>query len=312
MACVGVVIVGGAAIGQEADTASGDVQLTNSQTTIWEMGISVSVAGGDAKGIVATCPLPVDWPEQTVKDLEQQVSEQVGKVTIKTLDDSVRQMIVTIPRLAPGQQAKAVVRMEITKSWIEAPESTDDLLIPSRVDRKLRTYLLPSPYIESRDRRIQQLAKQLISDEANGWGQIEGVFDWVRENVEYRFDEKIKSCLQALDDGVGDCEEMSSLFIAICRAAGVPARAVWIPGHTYPEYYLVDEQGVGRWYPCQVAGAGHDFGRMPESKPILQKGDRFRITGAREPQRYVRPTLTAKDASGTPKIEWILRPVVRP
>ena len=88
---------------------------------------------------------------------------------------------------------------------------------------------------------------------------------------------KSRVACKQLDDGVGDCEELSSLFIAICRAAGVPARAVWIPGHTYPEFYLVDEQGEGHWYPCQIAGAGHDFGRMPESKPILQKGDRFRI-----------------------------------
>jgi len=72
--------------------------------------------------------------------------------------------------------------------------------------------------------------------------QVEAIYDWVRENVEYKFDTQIHSCLDALDSGKGDCEELSSLFIAICRARDIPARAVWIPGHTYPEFYLLDER----------------------------------------------------------------------
>ena len=297
------------ASGQTSDPTSAAIQLADPVTTTWEMGVTVSLEAGTARGIVATCPLPVDWPEQTIKVVEEQFSTEISKISYKTLDDAVRQLIITIPRLDAGQSVTAVVRVEVSKSWIEAPQDTTELRLPKRIAGPLRGYLQPSPYIESKDRRIRALSAELFSDPLPAWDQMEKVFDWVRDNVEYRFDEQIKSCLQALDDGVGDCEEMSSLFIAICRAAGVPARAVWVPGHTYPEFYLEDAEGNGHWYPCQVAGEGHDFGRMPDAKPILQKGDRFRITGAREPQRYVRPTLTAKDATGTPKIEWILRPV---
>ena len=294
------------------DDEEPSIRLVNPTTSEWEMGLRLSVAGGEATGIVATCPLPVEWPEQSIKLLTKDISDNVSRVTFKELDEAVQQMIIVVPRLQTGQTAEAIVRIEISKSWIEAPNQTASLTRPRKLPSTLRTYLQPSPFIESRDRKIQALAEQLLDDDEPAWQEVEGVFDWIRENIEYRFDEKIKSCVQALNDGVGDCEEMSSLFIATCRAAGIPARAVWIPGHTYPEFYLNDANGQGHWFPCQIAGEGHDFGRMPEHKPILQKGDRFRITGARSVQRYVKPTLTAKNATGTPKIEWILRPARTP
>lgn len=301
------------AVAQVSESVAADaIRLEHPAKVVWEMGLQLSVVGGEATGIVATCPLPVDWPEQSIKVLAEDVSDNVSRVTYKELDGAVRQMIITVPRLQVGETARVVIRLEVDKFWIEAPRDPTTLSRPTKLNGDLRSYLQPSPYIESRDRKIQSLAKELLDGDAPAWQQVEGLFDWIRDNIEYRFDENIKSCVQALDDGVGDCEEMSSLFIATCRAAGIPARAVWIPGHTYPEFYLVDAQGQGHWFPCQIAGEGHDFGRMPEYKPILQKGDRFRITGARTPQRYVKPTLTAKNATGTPKIEWILRPVTMP
>ena len=126
----------------------------------------------------------------------------------------------------------------------------------------------------------------------------------MRENVEYKFDTQIHSCLDALDSGKGDCEELSSLFIAICRARDIPARAVWIPGHTYPEFYLLDENGNGQWFPCQAAGS-RQFGEMNERRPVLQKGDRFKVSGQKELQRYAQPTLKCRDASAALGIEQI-------
>ena len=170
----------------------------------------------------------------------------------------------------------------------------------------MRTYLGTSPFIETTHPRIKQVAQSIAFDQPSDWQNVESIFNWVRENVSYEFDEQIKTCLTALDNRKGDCEELSSLFIALCRAKGIPARAVWIPGHTYPEFYLEDNQGKGHWLPCQVAGGDHDFGRMPEDKPILQKGDRFKIPGHTKMQRYARPTLSARSASASPSLKWVL------
>ena len=77
---------------------------------------------------------------------------------------------------------------------------------------------------------------------------------------------------------------MSSLFVAICRADGIPARLVRVPGHCYPEFYLLDRDGKGRWFPCQAAGT-RAFGGMPDPRPILQKGDNSACLGARREEK---------------------------
>ena len=105
----------------------------------------------------------------------------------------------------------------------------------------------------------------------------------------------IKGALAGLKDGTGDCEELTSLFIALCRAADIPARTVWVQGHCYPEFYLEDEKGDGHWFPCQAAGS-REFGGIVETRPILQKGDNFKPhPGQKKHQRYLAEYLT-----GTP------------
>ena len=289
--------------GQEADDVS--IRLANPRTEQWQVGVVVR-ARGQVTGIVATMPVPMPWPEQDVNIIREETSPQVRGVQYRLLEDGVRQMTVTIPRLAGGEQASVLVTMEIVKRDIAAPTAPEKLRVPLRVPRDVRKYLLPSPYIDSRDGKIQEAVRHVVADRPGAWQQVEAIFDWVREKVEYRFDERIKSSRQALDDGFGDCEELTSLFIAMCRAAGIPARAVWVPGHCYPEFYLEDPQGNGHWYPCQAAGS-RIFGSMVETRPILQKGDSFRVPGSRKPQRYVQDTLVAKSAAVDPEVEFIRR-----
>lgn len=281
------------------------VRLANPITQRWQMGVEVQ-ARGATTGIVATMPVPMPWPEQTVQIVDEAVSTHVRSVSYRTLEGSVQQMIVTIPRLNAGETAFALVTFEIVKQNILPPAAFDSLQTPSNVARELRKYLTPSPYIESSDRVIQDAARQVTRDVPGGWQQAEAIFDWVRERVEYRFDRQIKSARQALDDGFGDCEELTSLFIAMCRSVQIPARAVWVPGHCYPEFYLEDEHGEGHWYPCQIAGT-RIFGAMPETRPILQKGDSFRVPGSKQPQRYVQETLTAKSAQADPQVRFVQR-----
>src|SRR5262249_39656437 len=106
------------------------------------------------------------------------------------------------------------------------------------------------------------------------------------------------------EEGTGDCEDISSLFIAMCRASEIPARTVWVPGHCFPEFYLEDKQGNGYWIPCQAAG-DRAFGGIGELRPILQKGDNFRVPEERERQRYVAEHFRAADAKGAPSVRFV-------
>jgi len=290
-----------------ADESRG-IRLGEESTSKWRFGVVVKAKGGPVSGITATLPVPMDWPEQTVKKIGEEKTRQVGEVDFPVLDRGVKQMRVKIPRLAVGEEATAVITFEVHKRLIEAPTETSVYQVP-RSDREMAKFLNPSPYIESKDPKVKAIASQVISGKEQAWDQVAAIFDWVRANVKYEFAEQIKPATAALKDGQGDCEELSSLVVAMCRASKIPARAVWVPGHTYPEFCLSDEAGKGHWFPCQAAGADRQFGSMNEDRPIIQKGDNFIVPPDRTPQRYVKQTLSAKDAAVPPDVKFIMERV---
>ncbi len=275
---------------------------------VWEIGIEIT-ATGNASGITAVFPLPVDWPEQKVRIVGQEAEPPTAEVELDESEPEVRLVKVAIPGLGAGQTARIVVRLAVEKSDIMAPSGPAGLVFAERVPKNVKTWLAPSPFIESRQKKIVELAKSLPVDSSlPAWQQVAAIYDWVRENIEYKFDPQIRTCLESLEAGQGDCEELSSLFIALCRARGIPARAVWIPEHTYPEFYLEDGEGNGFWFPCQAAGS-REFGAMTETRPVLQKGDRFKVPGNRKELRYLQPTLVARDVEAAPTMRFILQAV---
>jgi transglutaminase-like putative cysteine protease len=200
------------------------------------------------------------------------------------------------------------VTFALARSSIIAPANTSSLTIPEKPDRALRAFLGASPYIETRHPKIVKLAKA-TGEGLEGWQKVEAIYDAVREKVEYRNGE-LKGAARALADGWGDCEELTCLFIAAARVEGIPARTVWVEGHCYPEFYLVDGEGNGWWFPCQAAGA-RSFGAMPDQLPILQKGDSFRDPDRPgKTLRYVSEFIrgSAVDGGGSPQVRWIREP----
>lgn len=301
-------LIGLLALSTASSAAEPRIRFGREQTKQFRLGVKVDASAGSVTGIVATMAVPMDWPEQTVKVVSEEITPNC-RVSYRVLDGGVKQMVINIPRLAKGEQASVVQVYECTIREILPPEVTSDLVVPTKSKRDLQKLLLPSPYIESTSPQIKQLAPGLIKDHDAAWDQTGAIFDWVRENVKYKFATEIKPAIAALKDKEGDCEELSSLFIAFCRANKIPARAVWVPGHTYPEFYLEDAAGNGHWFPCQIAGAARDFGNMYEDRPILQKGDNFKVPEERTPQRYVKQFLKAANAQGDPKVEFILERV---
>ncbi len=282
---------------------SGGAGLGETRTVRWQAGLVVQAVGAPCRGLVGSVPVPIDWPEQEVRIVEEDRSS-TATIGYRMVDGTVKQMLVRIPFLPANEEARAIVTFEVQRRTLLPPSETSHFRIPENrdLDNQLRGYLGTSPLIESRDPRIRALAREIGADAATAWERVEAIYDWVRGHVEYK-EGPIKGALAALRDRTGDCEELTSLFIAICRAAGIPARSVWVPGHTYPEFYLVDDQGRGHWFPCQAAGS-REFGGMTEFRPVLQKGDNFRPPHSpRERQRYLAEHLTG--TGGRPQVRFI-------
>jgi hypothetical protein len=294
-------------IAQFKDADSQSAKLGESKTFRWRAGMIVSAVGGTCKGITGYAPLPFDWPEQQVRIVEEDISSGT-KVDYKIVDGTVKIMTVKIASLGSGSDAKALVTMEIKRRSILPPDDTDIYELPDlkKLHPDIRNYLSSSPKIETRDPKIRSEAKQIIAEHEKAWDKVEAIYDYVREHVKYKEGAPLRGAIAAMKDGTGDCEDMTSLFIALCRASDIPSRTVWVPGHCYPEFYLEDDKGEGHWFPCQAAGA-RQFGGILETRPILQKGDNFKpLQGNKgERQRYMAEFITGGKTGGEPRVKFV-------
>ncbi len=279
---------------------------------VFETGFTLQV-GGPALGVTATFPVPSNWEDQQVELIAQDVHPNNANLRFVNLDGT-RQARVDIPRLTAGDTAKVLLRFKVARQAVTPPDKPEQLTLPASrdLDRDQRKYLLPSPFIESRDSKITGVANSLAKPNAKPWEQIEAYYDFVHENVTYE-NGPMKGAVTALEEGRGDCEEMTTLFIALCRAGDVPARTVWVPGHCYPEFLTKTNEGSDRWVAVEMTG-NFPFGQSPENRPILQKGDNFRISGSRKPQHYVKQELAIRDYKGTtpPVVTWLPSPGKEP
>jgi hypothetical protein len=264
---------------QEA-TSARDSSSADISTERWRIGMSVTAAGGPCSRLVGTTTVPMDWPEQRVKVVKEDLSPGVT-VSYKTHGTAAKQMVVKIARLGDGEEAHAIITFEVRRRTQLPPDKTDRFTAPDAKSLKgnMRDYLSPSPYIESTHPRIKALAKEVGADRTKAWEQVRAIYDYVRSKIQYEKDAPLTGVIEALDKGTGDCNELTSAFIALCRARGIPARTVRVPGHCYPEFYLCDEDGAGHWFPCQASGT-EAFGGIPQRDMILQKGDNFRVSAA--------------------------------
>ncbi|HEV2969217.1 MAG TPA: transglutaminase domain-containing protein [Pirellulales bacterium] len=293
---------------QFEDVKTPGIRLDKTVVEKIKIGMTITAQGGPCIGIVGTVPVPTEWPEQKVQILKEDVSPSVRKVEYRQLTGgTAKQMLVAVPHLNAGDEAHALVTFEITRRTILPPEDKSIFKVAEHPEKEkdAAIYLGPSPYIESRNPKIVKLAKE-VTDGKENWDKVEAICDAVRDKIQYKAGD-LKGALKGLNDGTGDCEEYSSLFIAMCRAENIPARTIWVPGHCYSEFYLVDDKGKGNWFPCQSAGA-KEFGGITETRPILQKGDNFHDPDRpKDRLRYVNEFLkgSMSKGSGRPSVRFV-------
>ena len=142
-------------------------------------------------------------------------------------------------------------------------------VLPANVKR----YLEPSPLIESDDATIRTLADRLSKGKTNPCDILRSIYDYVRTEIEYVANTADdKGALWALQNGKGDCTEFSCLLVALCRAAGVPAR--WVLGITYADN---PEDLIHSWAEVYLQGIGWvsvdpTWGRFPADRGTYLAG----------------------------------------
>lgn len=256
----------------------------------------------ESRNVVVVAPIPMDWPEQKARLIGSPKFTQGGKYNETVKRGQCATMKFTIPTIAAGESAGVELLYEITRWRMHFISPTDELDLPHGAPAEVRDQFIKNdaPGLEMKHPKIVGLTRELEKEHAGDrpWELVKGFWQWTRDNVEFKNGD-FRGALFAVEHQCGDCEEMSALFVSMCRLSGVIARSVWVEGHNYPEFYLVDAKGKGHWIPAQVVGPPW-FGEMTEYRPIFQKGDRFYDPFQRQYVRYTPQTLKA-DGKMKPK-----------
>jgi len=115
-----------------------------------------------------------------------------------------------------------------------------------------RDWLAAGRYIETDNKRFEQLAPSLPADETDA-EHANRIFRWVRRHVrDTGYCRRPRGALYALESRQGDCTEMMYLFVALCRRAGIPARGVG--GYVYGRDAVLSPSAYHNWAEFQADG----------------------------------------------------------
>ncbi|MEO8337049.1 MAG: transglutaminase-like domain-containing protein [bacterium] len=110
----------------------------------------------------------------------------------------------------------------------------------------MSVFLDAEPLLEVESPEIVALALRLRGTETNPRVVAERINKWVYDSLRKKITVGVPSALQALRKRSGDCNEHAQLFVALARAAGIPARIAaglaFLDGkfyyHAWPEIWL--------------------------------------------------------------------------
>ena len=164
--------------------------------------------------------------------------------------------------LTGGRQQRAgdtlIVRRE------ETPALTAAYQLPAR-DPKLASWLAPQPLIQSADSRIRTYANEILGAESDPARAAERLTHWLAAHIRKEATRGLPNAVRVRAQGRGDCNEFTVLYVALARAAGLPARPVAglleVDGrfyyHAWPEVYLGDWVAVDPLLDQFPADAAH-------------------------------------------------------
>jgi hypothetical protein len=121
--------------------------------------------------------------------------------------------------------------------------------MPLAMRMSFRHELGAEPLVQSTDQRIVQLARRVRGGTRDPIVAAARINQWVHDSLKKTIAVTIPNAIQVFESRSGDCNEHTQLFIALSRAAGVPARAAAgltrvgdkFYYHAWPEVF------VGKW-----------------------------------------------------------------
>ncbi len=213
---------------------------------------------GKTKKIKFTCLIPNDIVlTQNVKKLTYSIVPK----TVYTINDNKYAEFI-LDNL--GQEIELTINLTID---LHNRDFNSSIKESNRQIPSLGLFLSDEKYIEISDSTLISLAQKLNRNDT--LKTVKNIYNFVHENIKYSGFSSISiGASKTLKCGHGDCTEFTDLFVALCRASGIPAKVTEgyttefdnTPLHSWPEVYLND-YGWIRFDP--TGNNAIDFSHLP-------------------------------------------------
>ncbi len=167
------------------------------------------------------------------------------KAELKLLSGDIAEVITSNSQQKLELSTAQSGRLSIQVPTIVADDSPD---LP--IQNAEGEFLGASAYIQTTHPDIQMKVTEILGNEFNSWRAAEKLCRWVHESItNKKMSGGFGTSLTVLESLSGDCTEHTVLFIALARAAGIPARIcsglVFSRDAFY--YHFWPEVYVGNW-----------------------------------------------------------------
>ena len=209
-------------------------------------------------GAAANVPEDRDILETTAIGANRRLDEGIASLRVTLGNADLRGFDLTSPRQQRHGDTLIVTR-EPAASLAAA------YTLPDGGRKMMPELTMAEPLVQSNHPEIVRLAQRLARGQRDPRVVAERINRWVYDSLKKRITFGIPSALQVLRARAGDCNEHAQLFVALARAAGIPARVdaglAYIDGkfyyHAWPEIFLRDWVSVDPTFGQFPADAAH-------------------------------------------------------
>lgn len=174
------------------------------------------------------------------------ISSSLPAKTMYVDEENNWHSVFDVGEISPGEVKEIQLELIYEADIYDPGISEQDVGEISEVPPSLALYLEPDDKWESDNPTLIQTANGLVGGETNAYLVAEKIVDFVVERLSYEIQAERHGALWAYLHQIGDCSEYTDLSIALARAAGLPARAVYgwgysednLLGHAWAEFYL--------------------------------------------------------------------------
>ena len=275
------------------------IQYLNPRRYSVEYVVTVNNTGYNLNKLSLYHARPVEWDAQEDLTIEEVSPEPAAESTDEVHGNSMYYWeLQGEPK--SGEAQSFSIRFSFTAYETKTNFDPDEVEPYDENDPLYILYTKPERFLEANDPTIMRLAEDLAGEETNPYLIAQKYYDYIIDNIKDNLTGKGLIGARKLEAiKKGECGDYAALFVALCRAKGIPARPIvgyWAKSgldqtHCWAEFYL---KPFG-WVPVdptigQIKARKYYFGNMDNQRVILNKNYNIKLEPP-APNGFIAPFL---------------------